>query len=84
MSKFSIIKSSIFHKTYNFRIRSRIPHRRGADPPRGTNIVFCKIFQKNCMKLRTFWAIGGAPERLVDPPMNLVIVITITTFNFLT
>ena len=31
----------------------------GADFPGGANLQFCQIFQKTCMKLRKFWAMGG-------------------------
>ena len=32
----------------------------GTSPLRGgANIQFPKTFQKNCMKLRKFWAVGG-------------------------
>ena len=37
----------------------------------GTNIRFCHIFQKNCMKLRKFWAVGGCAPGVppLDPPL---------------
>ena len=38
---------------------SRIPRRRGVNPPGG----FCQKFPKNCMKLRKFWAVGGPSLR---------------------
>ena len=40
---------------------SRNSRRRGRQPSRrGANLQFCQKFPKNCMKLRTFWAVGGA------------------------
>ena len=41
----------------------------GANPPGGgANIWFCQIFWKNCMKLRKFWAVGGAHR--APPPKS--------------
>ena len=40
---------------------SRIPRKWGADPPaRLQHTILPNIPQKNCMKLRNFWAMGGA------------------------
>ena len=40
---------------------SKIPSRRGhhPPPPRGSQHMILPSFAKNCMKLRTFWAMGG-------------------------
>ena len=46
--------------TINNRGGSRFPHRRGRQLPRGgANLWFCQKFPKNCIKLRTFWTVGG-------------------------
>ena len=37
------------------------PRRGGANPPGGgTNLLFCPIFTKNCMKMKEFGPRGGA------------------------
>ena len=42
----------------------------GANPPGGgANLRFCQKIPKNCMKLRTFWAVRGAPP--LDPPLEV-------------
>ena len=46
---------------------SRIPQRRGANPPGGRQHMILPNFAKNCMKLRKFWAVGGR-ARQVRPP----------------
>ena len=48
-----------------FRGGSRIPCRRGADPPGGTNIRFCRIFHKNCMQLKEFGPGGCIPHTAI-------------------
>ena len=54
---------------YLFRYGSRIPRRRRRQPSReGANIQFCQSFRKNCMKLRTFWSVGG--HALGAPPRS--------------
>ena len=41
----------------------------GADPPGGTPTYnFVKISNKNCMKSRTFWALGPP----LDPPLDYI------------
>ena len=48
---------------------SRIPRRRGANPPQGTPTNdFAAHFPKNCMVFRKFWAVGGAP---LNPPLDV-------------
>ena len=43
----------------------------GANPPGGGNLRICQNFSKKCMKLQTFWAIGGggAASAPFDPPL---------------
>ena len=40
------------HCSASFSGGSKIPRRRGANPPGGADIRFCKNFETNCMKLR--------------------------------
>ena len=42
-----------------------------ANPPGGgANLRFCQNFPKNCMKLQTFWAIGGKRAPGAPPPLR--------------
>ena len=56
------IKKSTFVNTYSLKFGKGREDRSGSRVPRsrGTNVQFCQNFQKNCMKLRKFWAVGGA------------------------
>ena len=51
---------------------TRIPRRRGANPPGSANIRFLPNFpKKNCMKLRKFWAEAeGCPLRSTRQQME--------------
>ena len=53
----------------HFRGGSRIPRRRGANPPGGRQHMILPNFAKNYMKLRKFWAVGGACAG--GTPLNL-------------
>ena len=48
----------------------------GAHPWGGANIQICRVFPKNCMKLRKFWSVGGGGTGRgsppLDPPLNTV------------
>ena len=48
----------------------------GSNPPGGRQHMILPNFAKNCMKLRTFWAVGGrAPGRPLSPPLDLISVL---------
>ena len=54
----------------------RFPVSGGPNPPGAATLRFCQTFQKNCMKLKPFWAVwgegGGAPWVLpLNPPLVL-------------
>ena len=42
----------------------------GANPLGGRQHMILPNFAKNCMKLRKFWAVGGAPP--LNPPLIVI------------
>ena len=56
-----------------FSVESRIFLRRAPPPEVGANLLFCKFFAENCMKMKRFGPGGAHPWRPLDPPMMLLL-----------
>ena len=60
----SMLQYGVCHCTLVIRDGYRIPRRRGRQPLGGRQHTNLPDFPKNCMKLRKFWSVEGAPPPL--------------------